>query len=342
MFAILGDLHMGVKNDDPWMEENMLKFFKFFVKECKKRNITTCVQTGDWFDVRKGISHRTMEFIREDIIPLLESQFEKIYITVGNHDMHLKNKITPNSPRECLAQYEMFEIIDSPKTVYFGETSFDLIPWLCKGNHDEIMKFIDDSVSDYNIGHWELTGFYFYRGMKSSGDDPEFLKKYKKVFCGHFHTQSEGKNIQYVGTPYTITLGDANDSRGFWIFKEDETLEFVKNPITNHAKLYFDSKWKYKPGTFKNKCVRLIIQETTDELNNVLEDLEKTCHEFSFEYKSVIEEAEETETEIEKPKKLIEIINEKIDNLDLDEKQKNKIKKKMGRIYIEALNRNNE
>lgn len=342
MIAIVGDLHFGVKNDDPWMENIILGFFKHLVAECEKKNIRTCVQTGDWFDVRKGISHRTMEFIREDILPLLEKQFDKIYVTVGNHDMHYKNKITPNSPRELLAKYSYFEIIDSPKTVVFDGVSFDLIPWMCKENEKEIKSFIKNTVSPYNVGHWELNGFYFYRGMKSSGDDPEFLNKYKKVFCGHFHTQSEGGNIHYVGTPYTITLGDANDPRGFWIFDpSDESMTFNKTPITHHVRLYYDEKtWEHKPETFQDRVVKIIVTKSGKKLEKVLDAFEQTCHELVIEYREEIDDTQEDSEEVT-VKKLMDVVKERVESLEVSEEQQKSVMNVMRALYAEALSKDN-
>ncbi|AIA65040.1 putative recombination endonuclease subunit [Cronobacter phage S13] len=343
MIAILGDLHFGVKNDDPWMENVIRGFFTHFVAECKKQNIRTCVQTGDWFDVRKGISHRTMEFIREDILPMLEKQFDKIYVTVGNHDMHYKNKITPNSPRELLAKYPYFEIIDSPKTVVFDGISFDLIPWMCKENEKEIKSFIDNTVSKYNVGHWELDGFYFYRGMKSAGDNPEFLHKYKKVFCGHFHTQSEGGNIHYVGTPYTITLGDANDPRGFWVFNPaDESMTFNKNPLTYHVRLYYDeATWDRKPETFKDRVVKIIVTKSGKKLEKVLDAFEQSCHELVIEYREEIDEAKEDASEEVSVKKLMDVVKERVEGLDISEEQQKLVLGVMRGLHAEALAKDN-
>lgn len=343
MIAILGDLHFGVKNDDPWMENVIRGFFTHFVAECEKQNIRTCVQTGDWFDVRKGISHRTMEFIRQDILPMLEKQFDKIYVTVGNHDMHYKNKITPNSPRELLAKYPYFEIIDSPKTVVFDGISFDLIPWMCKENEKEIKEFIDNTVSKYNVGHWELDGFYFYRGMKSAGDNPEFLHKYKKVFCGHFHTQSEGGNIHYVGTPYTITLGDANDPRGFWVFNpKDESMIFNKNPLTYHVRLYYDeSTWDRKPETFKDRVVKIIVTKSGKKLEKVLDAFEQQCHELVIEYREEIDEAQEEGSEEVSVKKLMDVVKDRVESLEVSEEQQKLVLGIMRGLYAEALSKDN-
>lgn len=339
MIAIVGDLHFGVKNDDEWMENVILSFFKFFVAECEKRKIDTVIQTGDWFDVRKGISHRTMEFLREEILPMLEKQFKVIYVTVGNHDMHYKNKITPNSPREILAKYPYFDIVDSPKTVLFDGVSFDLIPWMCKENEKEIKEFVKQTSSDYNVGHWELDGFYFYRGMKSAGDNPEFLHKYKKVFCGHFHTQSEGGNIHYVGTPYTITLGDANDQRGFWLFDpNDESMSFVKNPLTYHVKLYYDEEtWDRKPETFKDRVVKIIVTKSGKKMEKVLDAFEQQCHELYIEYREEIDSDEDESDENVSVKKLMEVVEERVNSQDISEEQQKAVMSVMKKLYAEAL-----
>lgn len=344
-FALLGDLHIGVKNDDEWIHTQIYNTLKWFTDDCKAKGITHCLQAGDWFDVRKGISQTTMQFMREKIAPMFQETFDVTYVIVGNHDLKLKEHITPNSCREVLGGLDKFHIIEEPETVVIDGLEVDMIPWICKSNKDEIEKFIKESTSDYCMGHFELTGFYYYKGMKSSGDDPGFLEKYKQVWSGHYHTISSGSNVQYLGTPYTITLGDANDPRGYWMFNEEtEEIEFNQNPVTNHYRVYFDAdKWKYGEKEigvlFTDKTVKLVIEKSHSDTNKVnidkiLDDFERVCHEFTFEYKeSILSEDGDEDIDV---KNTFDIIKEQIELLDETSEVKERVLKIFSGLYAET------
>ncbi|MFP9166840.1 hypothetical protein ACLI1Y_15840, partial [Enterococcus faecalis] len=170
----------------------------------------------DIFDVRKAITHKTMEFARE-IVQTLDDAGITLHTIVGNHDLHYKNVMHPNASTELLAKYPNVKVYDKPTTVDFDGCLIDLIPWMCEENTGEILEHIKTSSASFCVGHWELNGFYFYKGMKSHGLEPDFLKTYKEVWSGHFHTISEAANVRYIGTPWTLTAGDENDPRGFWM-----------------------------------------------------------------------------------------------------------------------------
>lgn len=283
--ALLGDLHIGIKQDDQWTVKNQLAFFDHYFKVCKEKGVTATIQTGDWFDVRRGISQEALQMIREELIPRFQ-EIGHTYVDVGNHDMHKREVITPNSCREVLGHYEDFTIIEKPETFTFDDVKIDIIPWICKENQTDIMKFIKKSKSSFCLGHFELSGFYYYTGIKSDGTDSNFLKDYKHVWSGHFHTQSQSGNVQYIGTPYTLTLGDANDSRGFYIF-DTETLEseYIENPDCWHKKLYFDAD-TFKLDqlkSLKNCAVRVIVEKRASDIRKIdfdviMERLSNACH----------------------------------------------------------------
>lgn len=266
--AIIGDLHLGISHDDHWIQKKQLQTFDTIIPRLKSEGVDTIIQTGDWFDNRAGISQVTIKFINEKIMPLLKDF--KIYTIVGNHDMHYREEIIPNSPEEILSRFDNVKIFSKPETVKFGSKKFDFIPWICNGNREEILRYIAETGSDYCIGHFELQGYPYYSGIESqSGYNANILNKYEKVYSGHFHCQSEKNNVQYVGTPYTLTLGDANDHRGVWIIDtEDPTyLNFIINPNMNHVKLYFDADtFKFDDiESYRDKAVNIIVKKRYSE-----------------------------------------------------------------------------
>ncbi|MGL4521367.1 MAG: metallophosphoesterase [Bacilli bacterium] len=346
IFALLGDLHLGVKADDPWMEKNILETLTRFCDECKEKNIKYCIQTGDFFDVRNRIAQRTIQFVREKIVPLFQETFERTFAIVGNHDLQLKDKITPNSCREILGQYDSFTIIEKPTKITLEGVTIDLIPWICKENSTDVFEFIKASTSRYCVGHFELNGYEFYKGVKSSGLEPDFLEKYDAVWSGHFHTISSGGNVEFVGTPYTITLGDANDPRGYWLYdKVSASINFYENPVMNHRRVYFDADtWTMTEAEivseFKDKVVHLVIERSLSETNKVNLDkvltwFESTCYEFTS--KEMVGVSSDDDSDIDvKVMKTIEVIHSQVDLLDENDSVKNRVKTIFNGLYAEA------
>lgn len=275
-YMLVGDLHLGAKQDDPWIQQIQNHFFEWAIKLSKEMGINQWIQEGDWFDVRKAISHKTMEFNREQCNKIADAGI-KVDMIVGNHDAHFKNTLIPNACDEVLSQFSNITVYSKPTTVDYDGVLFDLIPWMCQDNTEEILNHIKTSSATYNVGHWELNGFYFYKGLKSHGIEPDFLKKYKRVFVGHFHTSSEAGNILYTGTPYQLNSGDENDPRGVWIFdSETEEVTFIENPIMWFKRINYPST--INVDDYKNLSVRLVATEVDKNLTKIEAALENVVH----------------------------------------------------------------
>lgn len=333
---ILGDLHEGVGADDPFIQKAQQQLLTEMCKYAKVHGIKTMIQTGDWFDVRAGVSQDTLQFHRETVHPILEDAFESIYVIVGNHDTHYKNKITPNTPFEVLTQ-SLYTVVQEPTTVAFGTTHWDLCPWVCKENREQVHEYIKSSDSDYNVGHWELDGYEFYAGVKSTGDDPDFLSKYKKVFAGHYHTSTDRGNVLYVGTPYTITFGDSNESRGFWVFDTDtESYEFVANSTCWHRTVKYNSS--FDPMMIEElagKAVRLLIESVDDKLEGTLSQLEERCHRFVHKY--IEDFGFDLSDDKVDVKKLTQTMADAVDSMPMDTDDRDEVKKILTSLYKEAI-----
>lgn len=273
--AIVGDLHIGIRDDDQWIQDYQRKFFKYLDEYCTTNSIETIFQLGDWFDVRRGLSQDTLHFQRTFIDPIMSKY--STYVIVGNHDAHLRENLHPNSCTEVLASKPQYHVIEDVETINVYGIDFDFIPWICNDNREQIHSHINNSKSEYALMHAELNGFEFHKGQKATGcDDPQFLKTYKQVWSGHFHTQSEAGNIKYLGTPYTLTLADADDKRGFWIFDTDtHEIEFVENPDCWHTKLYYDAN-TFDPKTidsYANKNVKIIVETRSTDSREISFDV---------------------------------------------------------------------
>lgn len=333
-----GDWHLGVKGDDPWVQNIQRDGIRQKIEYSKKHGIKTWIQYGDIFDVRKAITHKTMEFAREIATMLEEADIHMITV-VGNHDMHYKHKITPNASMEVLGKYKNITVVEKPVTMDFDGTLIDLIPWLCEENVAQIMKHVKESSAEYCVGHWELNGFYFYKGLKSHGLEPDFLKSYKQVWSGHFHTISSAANIKYIGTPWTLTAGDENDPRGFWI--QDTThdsMDFVPNETTWHRKIFYPVTGPIDFNDYKDLSVRVVITEVDKDLPKFESELEKVVHELrtvsKIDNSLEVEDSEEVEV-----KGLLEIMEEYINALpDLSDDDRTAVILYANQLYTEVTN----
>ena len=273
---IVGDLHIGVKKDDTWTYQYQLAALRNITQYAKANNISTIISTGDFFDVRNSISQITLNRIRTEIMPLFNDLH--LITLVGNHDMKHREKIHPNSLDEILGYYSNVTVINKPTTMMINDkVPMDIIPWICNENKEEVFNFIKNSKTHFCVGHFELTGYYYYKGLKSSGIENKFLSSYNQVFSGHYHTISTGDNILYVGTPYTLTSGDSNDERGVWEVEistdGDCMYHFIENDVINHVKLQFDADTfdanTVKDYYNKNVIVNVINRESSKQKMNV-------------------------------------------------------------------------
>lgn len=332
----LGDWHLGVKADDEWIRGIQIDGIKQAIEYSKKNGITTWIQYGDIFDVRKAITHKTMEFARE-IVQMLDDAGITLHTIVGNHDLHYKNVMHPNASTELLAKYPNVKVYDKPTTVDFDGCLIDLIPWMCEENTGEILEHIKTSSASFCVGHWELNGFYFYKGMKSHGLEPDFLKTYKEVWSGHFHTISEAANVRYIGTPWTLTAGDENDPRGFWVFDtETERMEFIPNNTTWHRRIHYPFKGKIDYKDFTNLSVRVIVTEVDKNLMKFESELEKVVH--SLRVVSKIDNSVESDDSEEVEVQSLQTLMEEYINAipDITDSDREALIQYANQLYVEA------
>ena len=330
--AFLGDIHSGLKNDDEWYHENLYTVIKQCVDHCKANGITTIVQSGDFFDVRKATTQTTMNFVRERLVPLLLDM--EVIVLVGNHDCQYKDKIQPNAPREVLSKYPCFTVIDEPTTMKIAGVDFDLIPWIADSNAESIFDFIAKSKSRFCMGHFELAGYYFYKNSKADhGLESDFLRKYDRVFSGHYHHANDGGNVHYIGTPLTMTANDEDEVRGFYEFNGTEDLKFIPNPAIHHRKILYPLNADIDVNQFKNCAVRLFIDAIDDNLSKFQTAIEKVAHTVDIKNNLKNDSDISDDFEIETVQALFDTY---IDGMNHSDEDKAEIKRYVSSLYNEA------
>ena len=283
--ALLGDTHFGARNDSLAFLDYFNKFYdEIFFPYLKKNKIKSVIQLGDLMDRRKYVNIHTLNQIKEKFTRQFKDNKIELHVLVGNHDSYYKNSIKVNSLRELFYNEPNIYVYDSPKTVKFGKSEIDLIPWIAPDEQQEIYDFITNTRSDVVCGHFEFRNFEMYKGVKSEhGMDESFeqliRKKYKQIYSGHYHTRSSDGVVHYLGTPYEITWSDCNDPRGFHIYDtETGVIEFIKNPYKLHHRIMFDGLTPdFDYEMYKESFIKVIVTKQIDpeEISVFVENLNK-------------------------------------------------------------------
>lgn len=301
-FVGLGDLHINVwdKNDlnSKHIEETFIHLEKFI----KEKVPDYLIIFGDLFDAKTMTSTEGLINIVNKIDYL--SSFCKVKIIVGNHDIASATNTELSLPN-VFKNKNNIDVVD--KYHFFLDDSgiYHFLPYY---KDTELIKNINsininESKSNYLFGHFGVNGFimnnYSYNEtIKNVIDDkstitPSYLKKFKKVFLGHYHGFQNESNIIYVSSPIELRHGDEFTKHGFIYFdsNKEEIVEFKENNkfSPKHITLEFNKsnvnllKEIKKNGGYK---IRLIVPNfSQDKLIKLKYDFLKNNLDLRFIFK---------------------------------------------------------
>lgn len=343
--AILGDAHLGARNDSLAFHAFFEKFYDYFFEYLKKNNISTIIQVGDLWDRRKYVNFQTLSESRRYMFDRMKEENIQFITLLGNHDVAFKNTLSVNSSSLLLQEYKNITIIDKPTTIDVDGTRICMMPWICPENYVDSMNQLRDTHAEICMGHFEIDGFEMYRGHECHGGlDRGTFSKFDMVFSGHYHHRSTQSNITYLGTPYELTWQDYADPKGFHLFDlNTRELTFIENPYTMFVRLEYDDKDKdpvdLNALDLQNTFVKLVVVNKTDyyKFDIFVNKLyNKGCHDIK-----IVEDFSEFESgEVDSDVDLedtLSILSNYIDSLSTDV-DKEKIKTFMKSLYTEAVN----
>ena len=353
--ALIGDTHFGVRSGDRHFLEFQKQWFdQIFFPYIIANDITTVIQTGDFFDNRQYIKLNIIHEMLEWFIPKIDALGIKWYSIVGNHDCFYRdnNSIHAQELLRKASKFDSFTIADEwCEYLDTGDRTFVLVPWINKNNQESILRQINKSEDDYAVGHFELNGFPMYKGVLSThGMNPDFLDKFNIAISGHYHTVSQHKNIQYIGTPYHLTWSDVVDGtdRGFWVLDtETDKMEIINNPewATLFSVIEYDPALAYDESFFKpfeGNIAKIVINKVEDEKHKK-KFLQLVSATGFIDYKTIdntsvkvssVDIKIDTKSNV---KSLIENVNEYIDGQET-EVDKNNVKHLANKVYLEVMN----
>jgi len=288
LLALITDTHWGVRGDNLVVANYFKKFYnEIFFPYLEQNGIKTIVHLGDIVDRRKYINYVTARNLKEFVAKSSEMGID-LHVIIGNHDTTYKNTNEVNSMNELFhnSNYKI-TYYSEPKEVEFDDLKVAFLPWICSGNYNESIEFINNTQSQILFGHLELSGFEMYKGhVNDHGFNPNIFDKFDMVMSGHYHHKSSRGNINYLGAPYEMTWSDYNDDRGFHVFDTDtRILKFINNPLKLFSKVLYNDKGKtlddilsFDEEQYKNKYVKIIIQNKDNPywFDMFIDKIEKT------------------------------------------------------------------
>ncbi len=350
--AILNDTHAGVRGDMVEMSKYAGRFYEeVFFPYLDEHNIKHILHLGDYFDRRKYINFSTLKADKQHFIePLLERDITMDLI-IGNHDVYYKNTNDVNAPELLLFESDNINIIQEPMVKEFDGVNIALVPWINPENYADSVEFLTTASADTCMGHFEFEGALMMPGMTCQhGLDHSYVKRFDKVYSGHFHQKSEFANIKYLGSQMQFTWSDYGDEKYFHIFDTDtREMKPIHNPITMFEKLFYDdtkesfetiSNMNYEK--YKGKFTKVIVVNKDNPywFDSMLDKL----HEASPLHVSVVDDHKHMDlmddSDIEGVEDTLTILEKYIDGLEI-QGQKKPLLDLMTSLYNEALDEHN-
>jgi hypothetical protein len=268
--AIITDQHFGARKNSKLFHDYFLKFYNnIFFPTLEKEGITTVIDMGDTFDIRKSIDFSALQWAKDNYFDRLESMGITLHSIVGNHTAYYKNTNDVNAVDLLLREYNNVKTYSEVTSIEVGGCNVLLVPWINKENEEKSLGLIKKSRASVCMGHLELNGFRATPGhMMEHGMEWGAFKKFEKTYSGHYHCRSNQDNIYYLGNPYEMFWNDVNDeNRGFHIF-DTETLEHtpVNNPYRLHKIIYYNDQdyQLFDARELENKIVKVVVRNKSD------------------------------------------------------------------------------
>jgi len=186
-----------------------------------------------------GDLNDTKAIIRAEVanrlIEILKYADVQVFILVGNHD--LVNEKGKEHSLNFLAPYAT--VIDSPRVhPQLPEVLF--IPY--QSDSEALKSIVHRPWSEkIFVMHQGFNGAFMgdYVQDKSSISVDEVA--HVKVFSGHYHRHQNLGTVTYIGNPFTVSYGEANDGeKGFLVVNRDGSYEQIPLNLRKHKVISID------------------------------------------------------------------------------------------------------
>lgn len=338
-FFMISDIHLGIKNGSEQWQNNISGFFyDWFIPLLKneKNERSFLIVLGDVFDDRK-VTNIAVNDLTINIFTEL-GKLMPVFILNGNHDIYHKtdNSITSLKSLENIKGIKIFKKPTRINITNGNKKSvLCLIPY--QGDHEKETKLCEENASaDYIFMHTDIQGMKYDNGREINlAVNVESVKG--RIYSGHIHKRQRNNNITYIGSPYQMRRSDIGNVKGIYrIDLKTDTESFFENnysPVFQHFLLdeFLNMPYKDVKKICSNNYTDIFIYE--DELSNVsitkLYDALEPCNPKRIEIKVLSKDLtslNEDEDVAVTEKSIPEIITSLIDNMDIENDKKARLK----------------
>ena len=236
-FSIISDAHFGQKAHSKGVFLSQMQFFhEQFFPYLLKNNIKTVFHLGDLTHNRNVIDLWILQELKTQFFSFFEKNKITFYTLLGNHDIVYRNSLSHSFPKENLNEFEYVKVIDEPTKVSIGKYTIGLMPWIV-----DLKNYSLPDKCDILMGHFDIQSMPMLTNIMShEGHLVDEFKSYKHVFSGHYHIKSDKDNIHYVGTQYQLSWNDFDQTKGFYVVRDNYQFEYIENVITpRFMKIYY-------------------------------------------------------------------------------------------------------
>jgi DNA repair exonuclease SbcCD nuclease subunit len=219
---VISDLHFNIKN-----LELASSALRAAISKAEDLNVPLII-AGDLNDTKAIIRAE----VANRLISILMSKRCKTYVLVGNHD--LINEKGSDHSLNFLRPFAI--IVDYNLGLVLKDTQLILIPYLSNTQYlkTDLLSVPKDSILIMHQGFLGAAmGDYI---QDKTSIDPELVKNFT-VISGHYHRHQTIGTVTYVGNPYTMSYGEANDGpKGFLILNSDGSYTRELLNLRRHIK----------------------------------------------------------------------------------------------------------
>lgn len=231
--VLISDIHFTVQTLEIATESLLMAINK--AMELK----VSLVIAGDLLDSKAIIRAECLNRLI-DIFNERGEDLRGIYVLPGNHD-----KVNEKSLDHSLSFLPTCFLIDHPRKADWGSYIGYMLPYF-NDSADLLNALKTIPLGSRIIMHQGVqTAHMGHYVQDKTSLPPEAFADYR-VISGHYHRRQDikcgrpRKNavglFSYIGNPYTLSFGEANDGpKGFQILKDDGLLEFVPTNLRKHV-----------------------------------------------------------------------------------------------------------
>lgn len=231
------------------------------------KNKLPLIVAGDTHDSKANLRGECVN----EMIRVFKTCKQNCFVMIGNHC-----KINEKSDEHSLNfLQDIVCLVDTPNY----QENFLMIPY--QADKDNAILYLKEYC------HEAYPIVIMHQGIQGSNSGDYFQDKSalspedvagRRIVSGHYHRRQtiklpDGGAWDYIGNPYTLNFGEANDPpKGFQILMDDGSLEFVPTNLRKHVILDAKASDDYTLTMVvsnPNDIVKIKVSGTKEELSKV-------------------------------------------------------------------------